>query len=259
MSKLLVMVVAALSMMLVVSPAFAQGDPSEAEGMVEGVFRVTIEGELPENYSIYAETDQAVGGMAPICTTDAAMVAEGYTECTGGGAMNELTFFAPEGATVEYRILGSQGTGLSQEVIAEGSTVAETDGFTVDASHSFAGDPETPEDPEATPEQDDTGSDVSEPDVSEPDVSEPDVLSEPGDTGLSGTGSGAADDQYADEATTGETPPEDAPAESDGEMSKVAEANGGVLPDTGGAPLSLLAGAALILAAGGFLAHRLTR
>ena len=217
MKKLLVMVAAALSTMLVVSPAFAQSDPSEAEGMVEGVFRVTIEGDVPENYSVYVETDAAVGGLGPICTTDAAIVAEGYTQCVGGGAVNELPFFVPQGSTVEYRILGSQGTGLSQTVIAEGSTVAKTDGFTVDANLAFNG--ETPAEPPTEP--------------------------------------GATEDQYTNQPPADETEGTSADTtKAAGEMSPVAEANGGILPDTGGAPISLLAGAALLLTAGGVLVYR---
>lgn len=215
------MVVASLAMTLPALPAAAQGAPGE--GMVEGIFRVTIEGELPENYSVYVETDAMIGGQGPICTTDAAMVAEGYTECVGGA--NELLFYAPEGTTVKYRILGSQGTGLSQKVIEEGSAIAKTDGLTVEANLAFAAEEETPAPDETGTEPDDVESDDAEP--------------------------GAADDQYAEEAG------KDTPVESDGETSKVAEANGGVLPDTGGAPLSLLAGAALLLAASGFLAYRI--
>lgn len=221
MKRLLTLVVASLAMTLPALPAAAQGAPGE--GMVEGIFRVTIEGELPENYSVYVETDAMIGGQGPICTTDAAMVAEGYTECVGGA--NELLFYAPEGTTVKYRILGSQGTGLSQKVIEEGSAIAKTDGLTVEANLAFAAEEETPAPDETGTEPDDVESDDAEP--------------------------GAADDQYAEEAG------KDTPVESDGETSKVAEANGGVLPDTGGAPLSLLAGAALLLAASGFLAYRI--
>lgn len=228
MKKLLIMVLAALSMLLATTPAFAQGNPAEDEGMMEGVFRVTIEGDVPENYSVYVETDAMVGGQGPICTTDYAMVSEGYTECAGGGATNELIFYAPKGETVTYRILGSQGTGLSQEVIAEGSAVAETDGLTVDANLAFSGEEETPEDPEET--TDDSGT---------------------------ASNSGVAEDQYADE-TSENNSSGDTSAEANGEMSQVAKANGGILPDTGGAPLSLLAGAALLLASGGYLAYRRT-
>lgn len=227
------LVVASLAMTLPALPAAAQEAPGE--GMVEGIFRVTIEGELPENYSVYVETDAMTGGQGPICTTDAAMVAEGYTECVGGA--NELLFYAPEGTTVKYRILGSQGTGLSQKVIEEGSAIAKTDGLTVEANLAFAAEEETPAPDETGTEPDDVESD-------------------------------ATDDQYSDEtpapedssgsdaASSASAGPEADPA-PDGQMSKVAEANGGVLPDTGGAPLSLLAGAALLLASGGFLAYRI--
>ena len=227
------LVVASLAMTLPALPAAAQEDPGE--GMVEGIFRVTIEGELPENYSVYVETDAMTGGQGPICTTDAVMVAEGYTECVGGA--NELLFYAPEGTTVKYRILGSQGTGLSQKVIEEGSAIAKTDGLTVEANLAFAAEEETPAPDETGTEPDDVESD-------------------------------ATDDQYSDEtpapedssgsdaASSASAGPEADPA-PDGQMSKVAEANGGVLPDTGGAPLSLLAGAALLLASGGFFAYRI--
>lgn len=237
------MVVASLAMTLPALPAAAQGAPGE--GMVEGIFRVTIEGELPENYSVYVETDAMTGGQGPICTTDAAMVAEGYTECVGGA--NELLFYAPEGTTVKYRILGSQGTGLSQKVIEEGSAIAKTDGLTVEANLAFAAEEETPAPDETGAEPDDVESDDVESDDAEP---------------------GAADDQYSDdtpapEGSSGSDAASSASADSeadpasDGQTSKVAEANGGVLPDTGGAPLSLLAGAALLLSAGGFLAYRI--
>lgn len=224
--KLLAMIAASLAMTFAALPAIAQEAPEES--MAEGVFKLTIEGEIPENYSFYVETDQAIGGLAPICTTDAEMVASGYTECVGGGAVNELPFLVPQGETMHYRVLGSQGVGLSQEVVAEGDAVAETDGFTIEASYAFASE---------TPESTDTPEDP-----------------------------GAADDQYSDEASAEEAPAEEVPAEevpapaaSNGEISEVAELHGGILPDTGGASLTLFAGAALILAAGGFLAHRLTR
>lgn len=238
MKRLLMLVVASLAMTLPALPAAAQEAPGE--GMVEGIFRVTIEGELPENYSVYVETDAMTGGQGPICTTDAAMVAEGYTECVGGA--NELLFYAPEGTTVKYRILGSQGTGLSQKVIEEGSAIAKADGLTVEANLAFAAEEETPAPDETGPEPDDIESDDAEP--------------------------GAADDQYSDEtpapednsgsdAASSASAGSEADPAPDGQTSKVAEANGGVLPDTGGAPLSLLAGAALLLSAGGFLAYRI--
>ncbi len=212
MKKLTIMVLAAFSMLFVVSSAFAQENSAETEGVVEGVFRVVLEGDVPENYSVYAETDAATGGMDPICTTDTMMVEAGYTECAGDGSINELLFSVPQGATIDYRILGSQGVGLQQTVIAEGSTVAETDGFVINASHTFPGEPNTDEEL---------------------------VIDE--DTGT-------GEEQYASEASA---------SESGGvATSKVAEANGGVLPDTGGTSFSLLVGAVLLFAAGGFLAYR---
>lgn len=227
------LVVASLAMTLPALPAAAQEAPGE--GMVEGIFRVTIEGELPENYSVYVETDAMTGGQGPICTTDAAMVAEGYTECVGGA--NELLFYAPEGTTVKYRILGSQGTGLSQKVIEEGSAIAKTDGLTVEANLAFAAEEETPAPDETGTEPDDVESDATDDQYS-------DETPAPEDSSGSDAASSASAGSEADPA-------------SDGQTSKVAEANGGVLPDTGGAPLSLLAGAALLLASGGFLAYRI--
>jgi LPXTG-motif cell wall-anchored protein len=212
MKKLSIMVLAAFSMLFVVSPAFAQENLAETEGVVEGVFRVVLEGDVPENYSVYAETDAAIGGMDPICTTDITMVDAGYTECAGDGSINELLFSVPQGATINYRILASQGAGLAQTVIAEGSTLAETDGFIINASHTFTGEPNTDEEL---------------------------VIDE--DTGT-------GEEQYASEA----------PASDSGDVatSEVAEANGGVLPDTGGTSFSLLVGAVLLFVAGGFLAYR---
>ena len=230
--KLLALITASLAMTFLALPAHAQEAPDSTT--VDGVFRLVLNGEVPDDFSFYVETDQAIGGLAPICTTDAAMVAQGYTECVGGGAVNELPFNVPQDATVQYRILGSQGTGLSQMVVAQGETLAETDGFIIEASHSFDGSPSDPSDPSDSP--------------------------------------GAADDQYS-----GEAPAEDADApvasdgetngqtgdetsgETDGQTGDVAELHGGVLPDTGGASPVLLLGAALVLSAGGFLAHRAIR
>lgn len=219
--NLLAMIAASLAMTFTALPAIAQEVPDQST--VEGVFKLTIDGEVPENYSFYVEMDQAIGGLAPICTTDAEMVASGYTECVGGGAVNELPFLVPQGATMHYRVLGSQGVGLSQEVVAEGDAVAASDGFIIEASHAFTSE---------TPESTDTPEDP-----------------------------GAAGDQYSYEAPAEEVPAEKvpAPAASNGEISEVADLHGGILPDTGGASLALVAGAALILAAGGFLAYRLTR
>lgn len=217
MKKLSIMVLAAFSMLFVVSPAFAQENSAETEEVVEGVFRVVLEGDVPENYSVYAETDAAIGEMSPICTTDTTMVSAGYAECVGGGSINELLFAVPQGATIDYRILASQGAGLAQTVIAEGSTVAETDGFIINASHAFAEEPVTSQE-SITKE--------------EPVAKEEPITSE---------------EQYTSEAPA---------SEASAATSEVAEANGGVLPDTGGASLSLLAAALLLVTAGGFLAYR---
>lgn len=211
MKKLSIMVLAAFSMLFVVSPAFAQENSAETEEVVEGVFRVVLEGDVPENYSVYAETDAAIGEMSPICTTDATMVSAGYAECVGGGSINELLFAVPQGATIDYRILASQGAGLAQTVIAEGSTVAETDGFIINASHAFAEEPVTSQ---------------------ESITKEEPITSE---------------EQYTSEAPA---------SEASAVTSEVAEATGGVLPDTSGASLSLLAAALLLVTAGGFLAYR---
>jgi len=232
--KLLALIAASLAMTFTALPVAAQEAPEE--NMVEGAFKLTIDGEVPEDYSFYVETDQAIGGLAPICTTDAEMVASGYTECVGGGAANELPFLVPQGETVQYRVLGSQSVGLSQEVIAEGNTIAETDGFIIEASHAFASEDSDPSKDSSTAEDSGTAEDP-----------------------------GVAGDQYSNEAPAEEIPAEEvtaekvpAPAASNGEISAVAELHGGVLPNTGGTPIALVAGAALILAAGGFLAHRLT-
>lgn len=216
MNRLLILVVSALSMMLAASPAFAQEDPANKEGMVEGTFRVIIDGEVPENYSVYVETDAAIGGQGPICTTDAVMVDEGYAECVGAGGANELRFYAPEGTPVNYRILGSQGNELSQEVIKEGSTIAKTGGLMIEARLTFDGEGENSED------DDESNDDSNNNDDS------------------------AASEQYEDDSS------------ADGKSSGKGDdkASDGVLPDTGGSSLVLVAGASLLLAAGGFLGYR---
>lgn len=239
MKKLLMLVVASLTMTLPALPAAAQEAPGE--GMVEGVFRVTVDGELPEDYSIYVESGVILPGGV-ICTTDAVMVNEGYTECVDNGATNELVFFAPEGASVDYRILGSQGVALSQEVIAEGTTTAKTDGLTIDARHTFANeapaDPQPAEEPDAAEEADAADDQYSDETPASDDSSTPDDSSAP--------------DAVSSASVDSETAPI-----ADGYTSKVAELHGGVLPDTGGASIALVAGAALLLAASGFLAYRI--
>ena len=239
--KLLAMITASLVMTFMALPAHAQEAPKDTT--VDGVFRLTLNGEVPDDFSFYVETDQAIGGLAPICTTDAAMVAEGYTECVGGGAVNELPFNVPQGATVQYRILGSQGTGLSQMVVAEGETVAETDGFTIDASHSFDGSPSEPTETPGT--VDDQYSDEA-----------------PAEDATAPTASNGGMNGGTNGGTNGETNVETNGGSSEatsGEASDIAELHGGILPDTGGASVVLLFGAALILSAGGFLAYRAIR
>ncbi len=220
-NKLSVAILASLTMSLTALPAFAQEVPGE--GVVNGVFRLTIGGDVPADYSFYVETDAAVGGHAPICTTDAQMVEEGYTECVGGGAVNELPFSVLEGETMEYRVLGSRGAALSQEVVAEGSMTPE-DGFTVDASFDFSGSELGGTPTEDAPED------------------------------------GAAQDQYEDrdDETTDDGGSAEGTGEEDGGSGDPTGGTG-LLPDTGGASLTVIAGILLLFAAGGFLAYRVAR
>ena len=185
----------------------------------EGKFRLTLEGQAPENVSFWVESNIGDGGV--ICTTDAAMVASGITKCQDGGATNEMAYSAPAGSTLDYRIIGSQGVELSQEVVAEGSRVAEN-GFIVEASYTFSGEPIGDERPGTQPE-DTTPADDE-------------------------TADGAAGDQYEDVSTGN-----DEASPDKGDSSAAIE---GVLPDTGGSSMFLVAGAALLLAAGGFFAYR---
>lgn len=98
-------------------------------------FEVTIEGEVPENVSFYVESDAVPGGV--ICTTDAAANEQaGYPECRGGGETERLEVLITSGEEFDYRMLTSQGSELSQSVVAEGSEVAE-DGLVVEATYSF--------------------------------------------------------------------------------------------------------------------------
>lgn len=117
------------------SPAFAQ---EEQGTKVSGTVRLTLNGAAPDNVSFWVESN-VPGVEGVICTTDAAMIAAGETECRDGGAVNELVLTAPAGSAVDYRVIGSQGSELSQEMIAQGSMVAE-EGFVMDASYAFSGD-----------------------------------------------------------------------------------------------------------------------
>lgn len=196
------------------SPALAQ----ETGEKVNGTFRLTLNGEAPENVSFWVETS-ADGEGGVICTTDAAMVESGINECEDGGAVNEMYYAAPAGGDVEYRIVGSQGAALSQQVIAEGSTAAE-EGFVIEASYTFSDEPVAGA-PEGTgPDED------------------------------------AAEAQYGDDsdnADTGDKDDKDGQSDED----KDSEAKPGVLPDTGGASPTPAIGALLLIAAGGFLAYRI--
>lgn len=210
---------AALAVLLlaVSSPAQAQEESGEK---VNGTFRLTLNGEAPENVSFWVETS-ADGEGGVICTTDAAMVESGVNECRDGGATNEMAYAAPAGGEVEYRIVGSQGAELSQEVVAKGSTEAE-EGFVVEASYTFSDEPVGGEPEGAAPDEDD----------------------------------GAAEDQYgddSDDANNDSGKDDEAGKASD---DKASEASPGVLPDTGGASLTLAVGALLLMAAGGFVAYR---
>lgn len=210
-------------LLAVSSPAPAQ----ESVEKVEGIFRLTLNGEAPENVSFWVETS-AGGEGGVICTTDAAMVSAEIDECRDGGAANEMAYAAPADGDVEYRIVGSQGTGLSQEVVAEGSTAAE-EGFVVEASYTFSDEP---------------------------------VGGAP--KGTSPDGDGAARDQYEDESGGADR---DDPGDKEGSDEKnekadakeSSEARPGVLPDTGGVSPVATVGALLLLAAGGFVAHRTVR
>lgn len=188
----------------------------ESGEKVNGTFRLTLNGEAPENVSFWVETG-AGGEGGVICTTDAAMVETGIDECRDGGAVNEMTYAAPADGDIEYRIVGSQGAELSREVIAEGSTVAE-EGFVVEASYTFSDEPVGGEPEGTTPDED----------------------------------NGAAGDQYGDESGNADGNNDS----GDKNNKKGSEASPGVLPDTGGASPTVVVGALLLMAAGGFLAYR---
>lgn len=211
-----------------VAPAAVLAQDTEAPA--EGKFRLTLEGSAPENVSFWVESNVGDGGV--ICTTDTAMVASGIAECRDGGGVNEMSYSAPAGDTFEYRVVGSQGAELSQETVAEGSKVAE-DGFVIDATFTFSGEPIGDEpsgtQPEDLPSTDDGADDKND--------------------------DGAAGDQYEEYSSGSGDESSDSSDKEDSDKED-SDAAGGVLPDTGGSSLVLVAGAALLLAAGGFLAYR---
>ena len=106
-------------------------------------FELSIEGEVPDDFSFYVENSVGEGGV--ICTTDAAVVEEAdYPECRPD-ASNTADLPLPDGETFNYRVLRSRGTELSSLVLDEGSEVAE-DGLTIKTSYSAANDPVNGED-----------------------------------------------------------------------------------------------------------------
>ena len=114
-----------------------------ASGEANVVFELSIEGEVPEDYSFYVENSVGEGGV--ICTTDANVVEEaGYPECRPGDA-NKAEIPLPAGEPFDYRVLRSRGTELSSFVLNEGSEVAE-EGLVVESSYSTANDPANGED-----------------------------------------------------------------------------------------------------------------
>ena len=114
-----------------------------ASGEANVVFELSIEGEVPEDYSFYVESSVGDGGV--ICTTDATVVEEAdYPECRPD-ATNAVELPLPEAEPFDYRVLRSRGTELSSFVLSEGSEVAE-DGLVVESSYSTANDPANGED-----------------------------------------------------------------------------------------------------------------
>jgi hypothetical protein len=215
----------------------AQVDPEA--GLVNGVFGLTLEGEVPEDFSFYAEANIGSGGEV-ICTTDADMIGVGYPECVGGGAVNEVSFVAPDGQNIQYRILGSQGAELSQKVISEGTAVA-AEGVRIDASYTFG--PEPLEDFSESPIQDPEW----EPDVDEDQYGgvSSGAVEETGGESLEP----AAEEEaviLAEEAAANVVP---------GSVADIATGGTGLLPDTGGVVPWPIIGAVLL--AGGLLARRL--
>lgn len=107
------------------------------------VFKLSIEGEVPEDYSFYVESSVGDGGV--ICTTDATVVEEAdYPECRSD-AVNTLKLPIPDGEPFDYRVLRSRGTELSSFTLDEGSEIAK-DGLVIEASFSAANDPTNGED-----------------------------------------------------------------------------------------------------------------
>ena len=107
------------------------------------VFELSIEGEVPEDYSFYVESSVGDGGV--ICTTDATVVEEaGYPECRPD-AVNAAEVAIPAGESFDYRVLRSRGTELSSFALDEGSEVAE-DGLVISTGYSAANDPINGED-----------------------------------------------------------------------------------------------------------------
>lgn len=222
----------AMLVALLVTPAavLAQETEGDTEARADGRFRLTLNGEAPENFSFWVESNVGDGGV--ICTTDAAMVGTGIPECKDGGEVNEMSYSVPSGSTLDYRIVGSQGVELSQEVVAEGSQVVGQ-GFVVDASYTFSGEP--------------TGDVASgtQPAGASPTDDKADDKAD--DETANENGDGAAGTQYED-ASSGSV------EESSGKDDPTTAS--GVLPDTGGSSIFLVAGAVLLLAAGGFFAYR---
>ena len=197
--------------------------------LVNGVFGLVLEGEVPADYSFYAEANIGNGGEV-ICTTDVEMVGLGYAECVGGGAVNEVPFVAPEGQSIEYRVLGSQGSGLSQEVVSEGTIVA-AEGVRIDATYAFDGQPL----------EDHTENPIQDPDW-EPDADEDQY------------GAGAAGEETTtveEDAVEEEVIPAEEAAQNvePGSIADIATGGTGLLPETGGLALVPILGAALLIGA----------
>ncbi len=110
-------------------------DPAEA--MV--AFELTLGGEVPENVFFYVESTSGPGGV--ICTTDGAANEEaGYPKCESGGQINRAEFPMSAGTPFDYRVLTSQGSELSQSVVAEGSVAAAETGLVLAIAFSFDGE-----------------------------------------------------------------------------------------------------------------------
>lgn len=223
-----------------------------AAGLVNGVFGLTLEGQVPANVSFYAEANIGSGGEV-ICTTDDALVGAGYPECVGGGAVNEVSFVAPAGQDIQYRILGSLGTGLSQEVLSEGTAVA-AEGVRIDAGYAFPAEPleDLTEDPIQQPEW--------EPDADEGQYGEVSSNTTEGADGEDAAGAAGGSGEGTPEQSGGAgeavIPAERAAASVvPGSVADIATGGTGLLPNTGGlAPWPVLGA---LLLAGGLLARRL--